>query len=145
MDYTHQVHFGVQIPRDGALQERILQFDFLFETINNVELQQLKKSIGFAALTSAEKDPTNPVKLSIFFKGNRPYLVTAQSKEDRNRMVEFCNKIVENTRKGVTDYSYIADDVRTSLNVAFLSQMCLVCPCSLSERYSAGFEANLCA
>ena len=73
MDYTHQVHFGVWIPRDGVLEERILQFDLLFETINNVEKQQLKKSINFSALLGAEKDPVNSQKLILNFKSNRPY------------------------------------------------------------------------
>jgi hypothetical protein len=75
MDFTHQVHFGVLIPRDGALEDRILQMDFLFETINNIELQQLKKSIAFTQLQSVEKDPTDAAKLSMFFKSNRPYAV----------------------------------------------------------------------
>lgn len=74
MDVTHQVHFGVRIPRDAVLEERILQFDFIFETLNNIELQQLKKSIPLAAIQDAVRDETNPCKLTIHFKGNRPYV-----------------------------------------------------------------------
>jgi len=72
MDFTHQRHFGVYIPRDGVLEERVLQFDFLFETVNNVELQQLKKSIGFNSVLGADKDASSPVRLTINFRGNRP-------------------------------------------------------------------------
>jgi len=71
---THIQHFSVQIPRKTVVETRILMFDFLFENINNIEDEQLKKSIPFSAIQKAVRDPQDRCRVMLCFKGNRPYV-----------------------------------------------------------------------
>lgn len=112
---THQRHFGVLIPRGAQLERRVLQFDFLFENLNNVEDEQLKKDIPFAQITNAVKDATDPRKLLIEFKGNRPYEITCQSREDREDLYDCVMLVLRERKKGSdSNYDVIEDDVRTT-------------------------------
>ncbi|XP_078506603.1 disheveled-associated activator of morphogenesis 2-like [Lissotriton helveticus] len=86
-------------------QKRILQIDFVSKTIFNIEKGTLKKKFPFSQVKSVED--VDGGRFTITFHGHQDYELEASSQDDKTRIMQLLNIIIQGNRKSSPETCYL--------------------------------------